>query len=193
MSVGQPRPTRQNPNEEPYNPLQQPEGPPARDLNPPPHTPEQAPRGARPQPATQPVRRRDRKLCQHVKARSPLTREYVVPEVGLELHSNPGKERELRKTCGILSSPTGVRPTSTVKVWTLSTRPFAPEMCPTRQPGMAGPGIRRAMWMVPQRPPVMTCRRNGSRPLPRRTPELLMCRRGHTLPLVSPASGGRLL
>jgi hypothetical protein len=78
------------------------------------------------------------KLCQRQKDKKPLTCENTVPEVGLELHSDPCKHWETAETCGIRSSPTDVRPVSTAKVWTLSTLSFAPEMGPT---GVAGPGM----------------------------------------------------
>ena len=50
---------------------QQAEDPLARDLDPPPHTPEQATAAARPQPAMQASEGRNHKLYQHVKAKSP--------------------------------------------------------------------------------------------------------------------------
>jgi hypothetical protein len=75
-------------------------------------------------PATNPSELSDHNLCQHVKAKSPLTREYVVPEVGLELHSLPRKHWAPPETCGIRPVPTHIRPDPKPKVWTLSTRQF---------------------------------------------------------------------
>jgi DNA-binding transcriptional LysR family regulator len=50
-----------------------------------------------------------------------------VPEVGLELHSNPCEHWELPETCGIRASPADVRPSPKLRVWTLSTL-FPPRM-----------------------------------------------------------------
>lgn len=37
------------------------------------------------------------KVCQHSKAKKPLTCENIVPEVGLELYSSPCKRWETRE------------------------------------------------------------------------------------------------
>ena len=77
-------PTRTSEKGDPNNPRsQQAEGPPARTLNPPPTQPNRPPR--------RPGNSRDKRQrdptqgeCTHVKAKTPLTRGYAVPEVGLE-------------------------------------------------------------------------------------------------------------
>ena len=94
-----------------------------------------------------------------------------VPEVGLELASEPCQRWELPETCGIRSSPRTVVPDRKPRLWTMSTPLFAPEIRPVSEAGMPG----RFNWLVAQRPPALTCRKNGPHPLPRRTPELLMC------------------
>jgi hypothetical protein len=47
-----------------------------------------------------------------------------MPEVGLELHSNPCKHWEVPETCGIRAAPTNIRPSTKPRVWTLSTLSF---------------------------------------------------------------------
>jgi hypothetical protein len=47
-----------------------------------------------------------------------------VPEVGLELHSNPCKHWSPAETCGIRASPADVRPSPEPSLWTLSTGHF---------------------------------------------------------------------
>jgi hypothetical protein len=131
--------------------FQQAEGPLARVLNPSPHTPEQATAAARPQPAHQPSERRDHKLCQHAKAKLPLTRENVVPEVGLELHSSPCKHWAPAETCGIRPSPAYVQPSPTAKVCILCTPqkwPFCTARNTNRAPPLRerGLSLRRHQW-----------------------------------------------
>ncbi len=94
-----------------------------------------------------------------------------MPEVGLDLTSGPCQRWELPETCGIGSIPRAVLPDPKPRMWTMSAPSFAAEMGPTGQAGMP----RRVKWLVLQRPPALTCRKSGSRPLPRRTRELLMC------------------
>lgn len=81
-----------------YPTSQQAEGPPARALNRHPTHLNRPTAAAGPQPANLASEERHHKLCQHVKAKTPLTRGYAVPKVGLELHSNPCKLWELPET-----------------------------------------------------------------------------------------------
>ena len=81
---------------------------------------------ARPKPAPTASEAPQRKLCTHVKAKTPLAREYAVPEVGLELPSRHCRHWEPAKTCRIRSSPRAVGPDLRPKVWTLSTPRFPP-------------------------------------------------------------------
>ena len=67
------------------------------------------------------VRRRDHKLCTHVKAKTPLTKGDTVPEVGLQLNSRPCKHWEPAETYRISLDPDPLRPSPRRKVWTLST------------------------------------------------------------------------
>jgi hypothetical protein len=69
---------------------------------------------------------RHHKLCTHVKAKSPLARGSLVPEVGLEPHSNPCKHWELPKTYAIRANPADVRPSPAAKVCTMCTPPNSP-------------------------------------------------------------------
>ncbi len=61
------------------------------------------------------------RLCTHVKAKTPLTRGYAVPEVGLERDSRSCYCWEVAETCGIRASPAVVRASPGRKVWTMST------------------------------------------------------------------------
>lgn len=77
----------------------------------------------------------------------------------------PFKHWEPAKTCGVRGRRIAV-PTSSICSENGSQRPGR-----RARPGKPG----RANWLVAQRPPALTCRKNGSRPLPQRTQELLMC------------------
>jgi hypothetical protein len=66
---------------------------------------------------------RGESMSTHQKPKLPLTWENV-PEVGLELHSSPCNHWEPLETCGIRPDPTPIRPSPTLKVWTLSTPPI---------------------------------------------------------------------
>jgi hypothetical protein len=85
-----PRPTRQTGTRNHTIPAQQAERPLAGTLTPPP-THLHRPAAARPTPALIASEAPQRKLCTQVKAKTPLTRGYPMPEVGLELHSLPRK------------------------------------------------------------------------------------------------------
>ena len=58
----------------------------------------------------------------HQKQKTPLTLENV-PEVGLELHSNPCKHWNPQETCGVWPDPSPVRPNPKPDMLTLSTPP----------------------------------------------------------------------
>ncbi|MFF2347817.1 4-fold beta flower protein [Pseudarthrobacter sp. NPDC058119] len=107
---------------------QQAEGPPATDLSRHP-THLYRPAAARQKPANLASEGRHHKLCQHVKAKTPLTRENVVPEVGLELPSCPCEHWEVPESCGIRPDPAhllrGLKP----KVWTMSTPQPGKDSC----------------------------------------------------------------
>ena len=110
-----------------------------------------------------------------LKQKPPLTRGFACPRWDsnrLPRLENTGKPRKHKESEAVQPTCDPFRR----RKCGLSTPSFAPEMGPTRRAGVAGPGMPTGVnWLVPQRPPALTCRKNGSRPLPRRTQELLMC------------------
>ena len=63
-------------------------------------------------------------ICAQSEGQRPPDLRKHVPEVGLEPHSSPCKQRELPKTCRVRPSPAPVRPSPTARVCTLCTPSF---------------------------------------------------------------------
>ena len=89
-----------------------------------------------------------------------------MPEVGLELHSNPRKHWTPPETCGIRPDPTPVRPSPRRKVWTLSTRLIASPRTlkhqPRSLPRERGSCLRYGRCTAYGSAPVLGCRRRQS-------------------------------